>query len=86
MNFIENLNLLGIEAQQIPCIKGEGTPSSETVGAIGLLYMDIVTGRIYKCTTVTDGVYAWVDILEEVNNKIEGAEETLIQINEGGVE
>lgn len=59
MNFVENSDFFGVEASQIPCINGEGAPTTETEGAVGCLYMDTLTGEIYKCTEVSDSVYTW---------------------------
>lgn len=60
MNFIKSFNLLGVEAQQIPCITGEGVPTTATEGAIGCFYMDTTSGEVYKCTNVANGIYTWV--------------------------
>lgn len=60
MNYVEHLNLFGVEAKEVPCIKGIGAPTSSTEGAVGCLYMDTDTGDLYKCTAVADGVYTWV--------------------------
>lgn len=59
MNYVESFNLLGLEAKQIPCIKGEGAPTTATEGAVGCFYMDTITGTLYKCTVVLDEVYIW---------------------------
>ena len=59
MNYVEHLDLFGVPVKEIPCIKGSGAPTSATVGAVGLLYMDETTGDIYKCVAVADDVYTW---------------------------
>ena len=59
MNYVESLNLLGVEAKQIACIKGEGVPTTQTEGKVGCLYMNTTTGDIYKCINDTDNVYSW---------------------------
>jgi hypothetical protein len=59
MNYVESFNLLGVEAKQIPCIKGEGAPTTATEGVVGCFYMDTFTGDTYKCTAVSGGVYTW---------------------------
>lgn len=66
MNYVEHLNFYGIEAKEIPCVKGAGAPTTATVGAVGLLYMDTNTGKLYKCTSATEGEFLWVDINTEV--------------------
>lgn len=63
MNFVDSLNLFGVEAKEIPCIKGKGEPSTATVGAVGLFYMDTDTGKVYKCTAVADGAYTWTELV-----------------------
>ena len=59
MNYVESLNLFGVEAKEIPCIKGSGAPNDSTVGEVGLLYMNTDNGDMYKCTFVSNGVYTW---------------------------
>lgn len=38
---------------------GAGAPTSTTEGSPGLSYLDEETGKMYKCTAATDGVYTW---------------------------
>lgn len=38
---------------------GNGPPTDDTVGSVGLLYMDLDTKLMYKCVDVSDGVYTW---------------------------
>lgn len=59
MNYVESFNLLGVEAKQIPCIRGEGVPTTSTEGAVGCFYMDTTSGTLYKCTAIEDGNYIW---------------------------
>lgn len=61
MNYVESFDLFGVPAKQIPAITGKGAPASSTEGAVGCIYMDTDTGDLYKCTTVADGVYTWVE-------------------------
>lgn len=49
MNYVENLNIDGVKAKEIPCIVGAGTPG-DSIDATGLLYMDENTGKVYKRT------------------------------------
>lgn len=60
MNYVDSIKLFGVEAKEIPCIKGSGAPTTETEGAVGCFYMNTNTGDIYKCIAVKDGVYTWV--------------------------
>lgn len=62
MQYVEHLNIFGIEAKQIPCIVASGGPTSATEGAVGCLYMDSDTGALYKCTAVVNGVFTWEKI------------------------
>lgn len=64
MNFVKLFNLFGVDAMQIPCILGNGAPTSATEGAIGCLYMDTDTGNLYKCTGVDNGSYSWKGIAD----------------------
>lgn len=69
MNYVDSLNLFGVEARQINCIKINGAPTATTEGAVGVLAMDIdsKTKGIYKCTAVNeDGTYTW-EILSSGN-------------------
>lgn len=62
MNYVEHLSLYGVEAKEIPCIKGNGAPSSSTEGGVGSFYMDISTeeGTLYKCVAKSGSTYTWV--------------------------
>ena len=59
MNYVDSLNLFGVEAKEIPCIKLNGSPTESTEGVVGLLAMDTLTGDLYKCISVANGVYTW---------------------------
>ncbi len=59
MNFVDNLNMYGVEAMQLPCIKRSGAPTEATEGAVGLLYMNTDNGTMYKCIAVENGVHTW---------------------------
>lgn len=68
MNYVKYFNLFGVDTKEIPCITGKGAPTAETVGAVGLFYMDTDTGEVYKCIGVSelDGVYAWVPLGDNI--------------------
>lgn len=68
MNYVESFNLLGVEAKQIPCIKGDGAPTTTTEGAVGCFYIDTTTGTLYKCTADSDGNYTWLTFEGEKGN------------------
>lgn len=59
MNYVKSFNMFGTEVSQIPCIRSAGAPTTKTEGDVGSLYMDTVTGEMYKCVSVTDGFYTW---------------------------
>lgn len=75
MNYVESLNLFGVEAKEIPCIKGSGAPNETTIGAVGLLYMNIDNGDMYKCTAVTGSSYVWASM--ESSNQVSGGNAVL---------
>lgn len=64
LHYVDYLDLFGIPAKEIPCIKGSGAPTESTVGAVGLLYMDTDNGDMYKCTAVGNGAYVWKALVE----------------------
>ena len=59
MDFVESINIFGVNVKDIPCIRGEGSPTHTTVGAVGALYMDRDTGDMYKCVSDSNGAYTW---------------------------
>ena len=64
MNYVKNLNICGTDIKEIPCIKGNGAPGSDVGGAVGLLYMDVDSGEMYKCTLVKGGVSTWAPVAD----------------------
>lgn len=61
MNYVDHLNLFGEDVKEIPTIKGIGAPHTETIGEVGCLYIDLDTGDIYKCTSVSEiGTFTWM--------------------------
>lgn len=73
MNYVEHFKLFGTEAMQIPCIKGDGAPTTSTPGAVGCLYMDTASESqdLYKCVAVTNGVYTWVSLLGDISTALD---------------
>lgn len=59
MNYVTHQETAEVETKEIPCIPGSGAPTSATEGAVGCLYMDTLTGKIYRCTSAAGGVYSW---------------------------
>ena len=87
MNYVEHFDLYRVKAKQIPCITGEGVPTTETEGAIGCLYMDTLTGELYKCTAIADGVYTWKPIIDDESAELptvtENDNEKILQVVDG---
>ena len=69
MNYVNSFNLFGKYVKQISCITGEGAPSTSTIGAVGMLYMDIKSDNkdLYKCTSISENVYVWKKLIEVDN-------------------
>ena len=74
MNYIEHLNLFGVEAKEIPCIRGNGAPTSEMAVTAGLMYMDVNNGNIYKSVasgewikTVGTTVISSINLLKNID-------------------
>ena len=68
--FVNDMNLFGNHIKQIPCIVGEGSPTSDTYGAVGMLYMDSSNnGEMYKCVKVEDDKYTWEKLVSEDNGE-----------------
>ena len=79
MNYINSFNMFGVEAKEIPSIKGSGAPTTETEGAVGCLYMNTDNGDLYKCIASVDGVLTWVDVGGDLGD-IETALDSIIAI------
>lgn len=71
MNFVEKLNFFGIEAKDIPCIKGNGAPTEITEGAVGCFYMNVDTGDVYKCTAVNNSAFTWEPMANESTDQVQ---------------
>ena len=61
MNYVESLKIFGVHAKEIPCVTAEGAPTENTEGRPGVLYMDTVTGILYKCREAdfVNEVFTW---------------------------
>lgn len=76
---MSNKFLKGVELNEgadwgyfIPNLTGAEGPTVTTEGAVGSQYMDTTTGKIYKCTAVSDGGYTW-KLLEGEGGSTENA-------------
>ncbi|MBR0544016.1 MAG: SGNH/GDSL hydrolase family protein [Bacteroidaceae bacterium] len=77
MNYVEHLNLFGVEAKQIPCSTGAGAPTTSTEGAVGCLYMDTLTGDVWKCVSEADDKYGWAKLSEGSPDAVKFTAQTL---------
>lgn len=61
MNYVDSLNILGVEVKEIPCIKGAGAPTTTTEGAVGLFYIDTDEKQTYVCIAANaeTQTYTW---------------------------
>lgn len=59
MVYVKHFDILGIDTAQIPCIELHGVPNTATVGAVGLLGIDVTSGEVYVCTAVNGAIYTW---------------------------
>lgn len=82
MVYVKHFDILGIETAQIPCIELQGVPNTATVGAAGLLGMDVTSaGReIYVCTKVEGAIYTW----QPLKDGKDGASVIKSEINDSG--
>lgn len=61
MDFVKSLSMFHVDAKEIPCVTGNGAPTEKTEGAPGALYMDTLTGELYKCRAadLMNEVFTW---------------------------
>lgn len=64
-NYVDHLDFFGVRVKEISCTKFEGAPTESTVGAVGLLGMDTLTGDVWKCVSVSNNIYKWKYITNE---------------------
>ena len=64
MKYVKYFNILGIDTAQIPCIELHGVPNAATVGAVGLLGIDVDSEghELYKCVKVEGSIYTWEQV------------------------
>lgn len=92
MVYVKHFDILGVDTAQIPCIELNGVPNAATVGAVGLLGMDMTSEghEIYVCTAVNGSVYTWQCIKSGKDgtcvNKAEIINDELILTLSNGVE
>ena len=85
MDFVESINIFGVNVKDIPCIRGKGAPTHTTVGAVGALYMDRDTGDMYKCVSDSNGAYTWRPVASgSGSSSSDGSSITSAYINDSG--
>lgn len=91
MVYVKHFDILGIDTAQIPCVELQGVPNTATVGAVGLLGMDVTSeGReIYVCTGVNGAIYTWKCLKDGkdgvcvVKSEINGNGELILTLSDG---
>ena len=61
MKYVKHFTINGINTTQVGCIELNGRPNAATVGAVGLLGIDVTspTHDVYKCVAVNGSIYTW---------------------------
>ena len=93
MKYVKSFDILGIDTAQIPCIELYGVPNTATVGAVGLLGMDVTSeGReIYVCTKVDGAIYTWQSLRDGkdgtslTKSEINAAGELILTLSDGQI-
>jgi hypothetical protein len=82
MDYVKSFDVLGIETAQVACIELQGAPNAATVGAVGLLGIDVTSENyeLYKCVKVNGSVYTW----EQVTRGQDGVSIVKAEINGNG--
>lgn len=82
MVYVKHFDILGVDTAQIPCIELQGVPNAATVGAVGLLGMDMTSEdkEIYVCTAVNGAIYTW----KSLKDGRDGVSVTKSEINANG--
>jgi hypothetical protein len=88
MDYVQYYEINGIVSKQVACIELQGKPNAATVGAVGLLGMDMLspTRDVYKCVAVNGGIYTWELLssgMSTLTSSITGNGESPIQFPRG---
>lgn len=81
--FYTKININGTEYPLAVTITGNGAPTISTAAAVGMLYMDVSTGTLYKCTAVSGSEYTWRVAVPEVVHT--GGDSGLLVMSQLGV-
>ena len=93
MVYVKYFDILGVDTAQIPCIELQGVPNTATVGAVGLLGMDVTSeGReVYICTAVNGAIYTWQPLKDGkdgscvVKAEVDSKGELILTLSDGKV-
>ena len=74
MNFVKSHDYFGLDVKEIPCITGSGPPTGATDGVPGCLYMNTLTGSLFRCIGKGDTGTVWESLtgLPDVTSEDEG--------------
>ena len=70
--YVTSFNLFGNSVRQITCDCANGAPTASTPGDVGMLYMNIDNGDVYKCVSNINGIATW-DLLVTSEDSIKNA-------------
>ena len=70
--YVTAFNLFGNIVRQITCDCANGAPTASTPGDVGMLYMNIDNGDVYKCVSNINGIATW-ELLVTSENSIKNA-------------
>lgn len=84
MHYVKQFNINDVDTMQVACIELQGKPNAATVGAIGLLGIDMLspTHEVYKCVAVNGAIYTWELLssgLSTISSTISGNGEEQVQ-------
>lgn len=84
MHYVKQFNINGVDTKQVACIELRGKPNAATVGAVGLLGIDVDSPlhEVYKCVAVNGSIYTWELLssgLSTIAATISGKGEKLVQ-------
>lgn len=65
MNYVKQFDILGVDSRQTSCIELNGKPTTATVGAFGVLGIDVTSPNhdMYKCVAVNGAIYTWKPVV-----------------------
>lgn len=61
VDYVKHFDICGVTTKQVACIELHGKPNAATVGAVGVLGVDIDSPfhEVYKCVGVNGSIYSW---------------------------